>query len=157
MNLYNTRMHLGGRNIALYITMAVYVGSLFLPGLVLTNEVGQTMTQYGYQILILGLLGIFAGLFPVYGYVLGIVSFIAIRSAKKSVALACSILGLLLGLQAMYLQTVNAQINFFDSYNSWEKGMGVLSAGYYLWMFALALLAVQCVLAYFGKTSYPKV
>src|SRR3989338_2459542 len=141
-------MRLNGYDIASYATMALYVGSLLLPGLILTNEVGQTMSQYGYQILIIGWLGIFAGVFSWYGYILGIVGFIALRARKKNTALVCSGGGLFLGFQAVYFQAVNAQINFLDSYNSWERGMGELSIGYYLWLIALSLLIVQCVIAY---------
>lgn len=146
-------MHLNGHSITLYTTMALYAVSLLLPGLVLTNEVGQTMTQYGYQILMLGWLGIFTGVFSWYGYVLGVVALATLRAGRKRMALICSVVGLLLALQALYLQSVNAQINFGDSFNSWERGMGVLAAGYYLWLFALGVLVIQCVVAYFAKAG----
>ncbi len=136
------------RDAVLYVTMAIYIGSLILPGLVLSNGVGQVMTQYGYQILMLGWGGILTGVFPWYGYMLGLVAFKQLRKGSKKVALICSVVGLFLGLQALYLQTVNAQINFIDSHNSWEKGMGVLASGYYVWLFAYSLLVAQCIIAY---------
>jgi hypothetical protein len=146
-------MQLNGRHVALYTTIVLYLGSLLLPGLVQTYEGGSTSIQYGYEILMLGLLGIFVGLLPCYGYVLGIIGFIALRLKKTTFALICSVLGLLLGLQALYLQMVNAQINFIDSYNSWERGMGELSIGYYVWLSTLGLLIVQCIIAFLGTSK----
>jgi hypothetical protein len=144
-------MRLSFRAVVLYTTMSIYIASLLLIGLDNPDGVDRGLSMYGYEILMIGWLGIFAGVFPVYGYVLGIVSFFALRAEKQLTALISSVLGLLFGLQAIYLQSVNAQINFFDSYNSWEMGMGVLSIGYYVWIVALSLLIVQCVIAYISR------
>lgn len=137
------------RSILLYGTIALYIGSLFLPGL--TTTYGAS--QYGFEVLLVGWLGIFSGVFSWYGYVLGIVCFILLLNKKKSTSIIFSAIAFLFALQALYLQMVNARINFFDSYNSWERGMGELSVGYYVWLFALGLLVIQSFVA---KMSHRK-
>lgn len=139
------------RDVVLYTTMVAYAGSLLLPGLVLTHVEGQSMVQYGYQILIVGSLGIFTGIFSWYGYMFGAAAFVALKARQSGIALLCALFGFMMALQALYLQKINARINFLDSYNNWENGMGVLGTGYYVWLFAFAFLLVQCIVAYLSS------
>lgn len=138
--------------VALYVTVALYFYSLILPGFMQTNEVGQVITSTGVQVLMMGWLGIFAGVFCWYGYALGLVSFFLLHIKSFKWAFILSVVGLIMGLQAIYLQETNAQINFLDSYNTWDRGMGQLASGYYLWLLALGLLVVQSAIAYMLNT-----
>lgn len=132
------------RQILLYITMALYLGTLLLPGLVLHYEGGHDKVIYGYTILAMGWGGLFSGLMSWLGYILGIYSFIALKANNRFLALGSGCIGLVFALQSLYYQSINAQINFFDSYNTWDRGMGELSTGYYAWLAVFVLLVVQC-------------
>lgn len=143
-----------GYHIALYAMMVFYGVSLLLPGLISGEG-----TMYGYQVLQIGWLGIFTGVFSWYGYILGIVVFILLRKGKSIAALKYSVVSLFLGLQALYLQMTNAQVTVSEGggSDSWVNNMGELSTGYYLWILVLILLVIQCLVAIRHNSSSQKV
>lgn len=119
-----------------WISLVVYVVSLFLPGIIYEPSVATGYvrpTDFGYQILSLGWLGIFYGYIAWYANPLYFIALVVLKAKAYRTAFKLSIASILVGLTALLINTVPA-----------NEGGGVTAIrsfgiGYYIWLVALAV------------------
>jgi len=101
-------------------------------------------SYYGYQVLPMGILGIFLGMFAWFANPLMLAAGLLSAFGKRVVAMILSVSSVALGLQSYALDAVpfNEGSMKADNLNFVDH----LGPGFYLWMGSLVVLAVYCFL-----------
>lgn len=100
--------------------------------------------DYGYSVLLMGILGVFVGVFAWFANPLMLLALVLAKFKKRMGASVVSVLAVGLGLQSYMLKAVpfnessmeTGNLNFVDR----------LGWGFYLWMGSLVVFALSCFL-----------
>jgi len=99
---------------------------------------------YGYEILPMGALGVFLGMFAWFANLLMLLAIVLAISGKRLAAVILSVSSVALGLQSFALDAIP-----FNEGSMKPDNLNVvdyLGPGYYLWMGSLVVFAVYCAL-----------
>lgn len=157
--MYNTNVNSQFRSLdfLIYMALALYLSSLFLPAIILVQAAPGT----GLNILEIGWLGIFFGMFAWYANALVALAFIFAHIEDFKTALILLVGAILLGPQSFLLRLVPTSEANFGGCDLDPRLLGTtpcvpvdhLGVGFYLWMLSFMVLAAHCLVQLFRRRA----